>query len=116
MSLPTPNYTQVPNFIIDEMMAKLSHSEFKVAMLILRQTVGYHRREAFISYTKFETTCGVSARWALKCTQKMEKLGWIEVVHGDRNTANIYRSAGYRTQFGRGTELSSISKQSKRNL
>lgn len=91
MSLPTPNYTQIPNYIIDQWMAKLSHGEFKVIMLILRYTTGFHRREASISYNHFEEKCGVSRTWVVKVCKKLEGLGWIQVIHGDKKTSNIYR-------------------------
>lgn len=91
MNLPLPNYTQVPNYIIDEWMAKLTHAEFKVIMLILRYTVGYHRREASISYGHFEEKCGVSKKWVRICCLKFESLGWISIEHGDEVSANKYQ-------------------------
>jgi len=88
--LPAPNYTQVPNFIIDEWMKKLSPAEFKVISLILRYTAGYHRRSASISFNHFEHQTGVSRKWVRKCCKKLEKLGWIRILHGDHETSNTY--------------------------
>jgi len=88
--LPAPNYTQVPNFIIDEWMKKLSSAEFKVISLILRYTAGYHRRSASISFNHFEHQTGVSRKWVRKCCKKLEKLGWIRILHGDHETSNTY--------------------------
>lgn len=90
VSLPIPNYTQVPNFIIDEKMSELSPSEFKVIMLILRYTAGFHRRSASISFSHFEKKCNVSKKWTIECCKKLESFGWIKVIHGDGMTSNIY--------------------------
>lgn len=84
-------FTQVPNFLIDEFMAKLSHSEFKLIMLILRLTAGFHRQEAAISFKQFETQTGVTEKWSRECIKKFEKLGWIKVIHGNHKTRNVYK-------------------------
>lgn len=89
-NLPLPNYTQVPNYIIDQWMGKLTHAEFKVIILILRYTAGYHRRQASISYNHFEEKCGVSKRWVRDCCLKFESLGWLKIEHGDEKNANRY--------------------------
>lgn len=85
-----PNYTQVPNYLIDNWMHKLSHAEFKFIMLVVRYTCGYHRRQANISYKTFETKCGINIKTARTISKKFEDFGWIRVVHGDYQTANSY--------------------------
>jgi len=98
-----PNYTQIPNYIIDEWMRKLTHAEFKIVTLIFRETTGYHRREAEISFTYFEEKCGVSIKWCRTIVKKLEKLGWIKVQHGDRQNSNIYeiKIANFKKENGR---------------
>lgn len=44
-----PSHTQLPNEILDELMAELSGSEFKVLCYIARRTFGFHRDEETIS-------------------------------------------------------------------
>ena len=89
--LPLPNYTQVPNFIIDDgWMAKLSFAEYKVLNLILRYTTGFHRRQASISYSHFQEKCSVSKKWVIRCIEKLESYGWIKVIRGDRKNSNLY--------------------------
>ena len=89
-NLPTPNFTQVPNIVIDHWMAKLSHSEFKIIMLIFRQTTGFHRRSAFISYEDFEQKCNVTRKWVIECCKKLAKAKWIKVTPGNNNSKNKY--------------------------
>lgn len=36
-----PNSTQTPNIILDEWMSRLSGPEFKILVLLVRQTLGY---------------------------------------------------------------------------
>jgi hypothetical protein len=90
IKLPLPNYTQTPNYIIDHWMSKLTHAEFKFIMLIVRLTCGFHRREAKISFGKFEKMCGIDAKTAKNISKKFEKMGWIGVVHGDHLKPNTY--------------------------
>ena len=89
-NLPLPNFTQVPNFIIDDKMRELSHAEFKIITLILRYTTGYHRRKAYISYNHFEEKCGVSKKWVQECCNKLESFGWIKITRGSVTNSNLY--------------------------
>lgn len=87
---PLPNYTQVPNYIIDEWMSKLSHAEFKIIMLIVRYTCGYHRREAEISMSHFQNKCNLSREHVNNSIKKFIELGWISVKKGDPMKSNTY--------------------------
>ncbi len=89
-AFPLPNYTQVPNFIIDNFMSILSNAEFKIIMLIVRYTCGFHRRQAAISFSHFSQKCGLSRECINKSIKKFEQLGWIKVLHGNHEHANIY--------------------------
>ncbi|MCC6444148.1 MAG: replication protein, partial [Armatimonadetes bacterium] len=44
-----PNSTQIPDVILDDWMARLSGSEFKVLMYVARRTYGFGKREDAIS-------------------------------------------------------------------
>ena len=43
MSYPKPNYTQIPNLLLDDDMPEMSHAELKVTLAILRKIVGFHK-------------------------------------------------------------------------
>jgi phage replication O-like protein O len=58
LTVEKPNYTQVPNVILDN-MAEFTHVEFKVVMLICRYTFGFHREKHRLSYSFIERACGL---------------------------------------------------------
>lgn len=47
--IESPNYTQVPNIFLDELMSELTGSEFKVLIYITRRTFGFGKRSDNIS-------------------------------------------------------------------
>jgi len=47
--IESPNYTQVPNVFLDELMSELTGSELKVLMYITRRTFGFRKRSDNIS-------------------------------------------------------------------
>lgn len=47
--IESPNYTQVPNVFLDELMSELTGSELKVLMYINRRTFGFGKRSDNIS-------------------------------------------------------------------
>ncbi|MBA7493072.1 hypothetical protein ES702_03627 [subsurface metagenome] len=47
--IESPNYTQAPNVYLDELMANLTGSEFKVLMYITRRTFGFDKKSDNIS-------------------------------------------------------------------
>lgn len=57
--IPPANYTQIPNILLDS-MPYFTHVEFKVAMFICRQTLGWHRERQLLSYSFIENGTGLS--------------------------------------------------------
>lgn len=88
--LPLPNYTNMPNSIIDEMMKELSGAEFKVISLILRYTSGCCKKEAYISDSYFEKKCAISIKTLKKCCDKLESDGLIEITRKFDGIPNCY--------------------------
>lgn len=52
MSIAAPNYTQIPNVIIDYWMTRLSSIEFNVLLFICRKTFGWHKARDRISLSQ----------------------------------------------------------------
>lgn len=50
--IKSPNYTQVPDVIIDMLMAYLSGAEFKVLIYIIRRTFGFKKDADYISLSQ----------------------------------------------------------------
>ena len=59
MKTQKPNYTQIPNIILDS-MASFTHTEFKVAMLVCRHTFGWQRERKKMSFSYVQEGCGLS--------------------------------------------------------
>lgn len=56
-----PNYTQIPNAMLDVDMRDMPESELKVTLAILRKIVGYHKdKPEAISYSQLEELTGLS--------------------------------------------------------
>lgn len=57
---PAPNYTQVPNILLEEHAPKMTEAELRVVLAIVRQTFGWHRRSWQISLTELCEMTGLS--------------------------------------------------------
>lgn len=58
MKIYEPNYTQVPNAVIS-LMPKLTESELKVMLAIMRKTLGWQKNRDRISLTQLEKMTGL---------------------------------------------------------
>lgn len=58
--VPAPNYTQIPNVILDRLMPIMSNSELRVVMAICRTTFGWHKECDCLSLTQLEKLTGMS--------------------------------------------------------
>jgi hypothetical protein len=74
--LPNPNYTQIPNLLLDRMY-EFAHPEFKVAMLVCRFTFGFHRNSHHLSLTFFEQGCGLSRETVSNALKTLTAKGWL---------------------------------------
>ena len=59
MSYSKPNYTQVPNLLLDEHMQELNAAELKIVLAVCRQTFGYHKEKDLISLRRLEQLTGL---------------------------------------------------------
>lgn len=59
MALNPPNFTQIPNEILDR-MHEMTPAEFKVLVAICRKTFGWHKERDIISLTQLEEMTGLS--------------------------------------------------------
>jgi hypothetical protein len=50
-----PEYTMVPNDLLDDLLPSLSGAELKVLLYIVRRTLGFHRNAATISIAQIRT-------------------------------------------------------------
>ena len=64
--IEAPNYTQIPNVYLDEIMATLSGSENLVFLTIMRKTFGWHKTKDKISYSQIRQGSGISSNTTIQ--------------------------------------------------
>lgn len=77
MPIHEPNYTQIPNIILDSLFL-LSGAETKTALFICRQTFGYHRQSAKMSISFICTGTGLARQSVFTAIESLHLRGWIE--------------------------------------
>lgn len=87
---PLPNYTQVPNVVIDYFVPRLAGAEVRVLLFMLRMTVGYHREEVRITLKRIaegrrnadgkrvEWGCGLTKGSISRALANLESTGLVE--------------------------------------
>jgi phage replication O-like protein O len=74
MMIDEPNYTQIPNVILDEMAKDMGEAELRVVLAICRKTFGWHKVRDKISLSQLEEMTGLSRPGVLNgieaCTRK----------------------------------------------
>lgn len=71
-----PNYTQLPNAILDS-MNEMEETEFRVVVAIARKTFGWHKREDELSLSQLKDITGLSRPSVIKGVEIAIKNGWI---------------------------------------
>lgn len=94
MSKFIPNSFQVPNAVIDELMAELSGAELKVYLLVLRKTKGWNKETDAISVSQFMESCNLSNRKVIDACNKLVELGLLEQKTG-RNKIKVFSVKNY---------------------
>lgn len=73
-----PNYTQVPNVVIDDLAAKLSDSAFKIYVVLIRKTKGWEQKRDAIAISQFCELTGKSKPTVIKALDELINLGLIK--------------------------------------
>lgn len=77
--IPKPNYTQIPNVILDH-MADMTNAEFRVITAIARKTFGWQKTTDMISLSQLCELTGLSRQGVIDGTAKAIANGWVEKV------------------------------------
>jgi phage replication O-like protein O len=77
--IPKPNYTQVPNVILDN-MAEMGNAEFRIICAIARKTFGWQKTIDRISLSQLCAITGLSRQGVIDGTAVAIENGWIEKV------------------------------------
>lgn len=100
MSKFISNSFQVPNAVVDELMADISGNELKCYLIIVRKTKGWQKQEDAISLSQFEELTKLSRSVIVNCCKLLEEKGVIESRKGYRNTTvfRLKESTGEETE------------------
>lgn len=102
-----PNFTQIPNTILDELLSVLSESELKVLLYICRRTYGFHKQSDRISTSQLmngirdkdgvhlDTGTGLSNKSILDSIKSLEKLGIIKTIQKGTQTKYFSLDTAY---------------------
>lgn len=77
-----PNYTQVPNQLLDDFMKSMDGSELKVVLYILRQTLGWQRESHRLTTGLIASATGLSERQVVRAAAQAVKEGYITREQG----------------------------------
>lgn len=115
-----PNFTQIPNIVLDDIMADLNESELKVLLYICRRTYGFHKEKDAISLSqltegivvggeKLDKGTGLSKRAVISAVSSLtlkniiscNKQGYINIYqivqnsnqNGDNYTPNMVQNS-----------------------
>jgi hypothetical protein len=72
-----PNYTQIPNVVLGQMV-RMKVPEFYVLLFLCRETFGFHRRRAVASAERISARTGICRRSVIYALHSLEGAGYIE--------------------------------------
>jgi len=78
MSSYTPNFTQIPNIIIDEWIPKLKPTSGIVLLILCRKIYGWHKTSDLISLSQLCNCTGLSKPTVLSALEELSFHGLIE--------------------------------------
>ena len=91
MSKFIPNAFQIPNSVIDELLAKLTCAELKCYLFVVRKTKGWNKESDSISISQFMEVTGLSNRSIITACESLVEMGLLERSGGERklNTYSV---------------------------
>lgn len=101
------NSFQLPNSVVDELLADLTGAELKCYLYVLRKTKGWNKEEDAISVSQFMKVTGLSNRKVIDACERLVELGLLEQKIGSNKT-KVFSVKDYKTS---GSEESSLVKK-----
>lgn len=112
-----PNFTSIPNLILDEWQPKLSPAAFSCLMVICRKTYGWHKKTDRIALSQFETLTGLSVNTVKNALKDLLKTGLVKsyaetVRDGKGYGINLnFDSQGVKNSPSRGSKSDTLGGQ-----
>lgn len=90
-ALKRPEWTQVPNDLLDKYMALMGEAELKVTLAIIRQIIGYHKeRPEAVSYSQLEELTGLSRQGVINGLRAALDRGIVKNAGSGVNRVNLF--------------------------
>jgi phage replication O-like protein O len=86
----SPNFTQLPNIIIDVLRPLLPMSEFNIILTICRKTYGWHKASDNISISQMVFTTGMKEETISKAIKSLEEKNIIIKTKGNPKKGSEY--------------------------
>ena len=103
------NSFQLPNSVIDELLADLTGAELKCYLYVLRKTKGWNKEEDAISVSQFMKVTGLSNRKVIDACERLVELGLLEQKIGS-NKIKVFSVKDYKTSSSEESSLSVVKK------
>lgn len=98
------NSFQLPNSVIDELLADLTGAELKCYLYVLRKTKGWNKEEDAISVSQFMKVTGLSNRKVIDACERLVDLGLLEQKIGSNKT-KVFSVKDYKTSSSEESSL-----------
>ena len=82
--LAPPNYTQIPNVLIDKWMSRLTPSELRIILYIARRTFGFHRKSVEIGMRLLAERAGLHLETVSTAIAALVAVGLVRSKTGVR--------------------------------
>lgn len=76
-------YTKVPDVILDQHLKSLSEAELKVLLVIIRNTIGWHKERDRLAYSQIKAKTQLSGRSITTAIESLSNRNYINIT--DKN-------------------------------
>ena len=117
-----PNWTAVPNYVLDKLLPKLSKAALKVYLAVARKTYGFQKNRDAIPLTQLQEMTGLGRGGVVRGVKELGSLvrvtkGILEVQGIERECNQYELNARFRLanwfQIGTGLKMELVPKRSK---
>ncbi len=85
MGVDRPNYTQIPNLLLDDLLPYMGEAEMRVTLALTRLTFGYHRDKVEVSLSKLQEATRLSRQGVINGISAGIERGTIARTDGKRS-------------------------------
>lgn len=109
-----PNFSQIPNVILDEWMRELDHIEFKIIMVVARKTYGWHKESDKIALSQYMEMTGASKNGVKQAIIRLIARGYIrQIVVGGGKTIAEYEIVHSKESNEEPGQLTTLKKKNR---